>query len=172
MHVDEPIQYFYSFDFTLPQQNGTNFMRLPNTAALQSLGFPTETGKLTIFAQAQNLLLVRLTNYADKFDNATADVPYVNINQLAQALWLSANPGSMVPNIDITETSLSGNQPYSNMQMNKIPWKGVDDDVIVPPVLPQDKSKDVIALEAQRIRVFKIMYQTSSTQASATFLSA
>jgi len=112
MHIDDAIQYFYSFNFNVTQQTGTNYMRLPNTASLQSLGFPTETGKLTILAQAQNLILLRLTNYADKFDNATADVPYVNLNGLAQALWQSANPGSMVPNIDMTETSLTGNQPY------------------------------------------------------------
>ena len=151
-------------------------MRLPNTATLQSVGFPTETGKINIIGKAQNLLLVRLTNYADKFDNATGGVtPYVNIRSVATALYQLANPGSNVPQIQITETSISGNQPYQTMTMNKIQWKGIDDGIINPPVLPQDQSPDVIALEPQRIRVFKIMYLPSSTQShktSASFLGA
>jgi hypothetical protein len=60
------------------------------------------------------------------------------------------------------------------MAMNKIQWKGIDDATIIPPVLPQDQSADVIALEPQRIRVFKIMYLVSSTQShkTASFLGA
>jgi len=50
------------------------------------------------------------------------------------------------------------------MTFNKINWKGIDDATINPPVLPQDQSADVIALEAQRIRVFKIIYLVSSNQ--------
>lgn len=88
MHIDDPIQYYYSFDFNVTSQTGTQYMRLPNTMTLQSVGFPTETGKLNIVGQAQNLLLVRLTNYADKFDNATGGVtPYVNIRSIATALY-------------------------------------------------------------------------------------
>ena len=72
-------------------------MRLPNTATLKSVGFPTETGKINIFGKAQNLLLLRLTNYADKFDNSTAATPYVNIRTIATALYQMANPSSQVP---------------------------------------------------------------------------
>ena len=53
------------------------------------------------------------------------------------------------------------------MQANKIQWKGVDDAKINPPDLPEDKSQDEIALEPQRIRVFKVMYTPSPT---STFL--
>ena len=128
MHIDDPIQYYYNFGFNLTSQTGTQFMRLPNSIALQSLGFPTETGKLNIVGQAQNLLLVRLTNYADKYDNSTGGVvPYVNIRSIASALYQYANPGAQVPAIAIIETSITGNQPYSTMTLNKIPWKGVDD---------------------------------------------
>ena len=88
MHIDDPVQYYYNFGFNLTSQTGTQFMRLPNTVTLQSVGFPTETGKLNIVGQAQNLLLVRLTNYADKFDNSTGGpVPYVNIRSIATALY-------------------------------------------------------------------------------------
>ena len=175
MHIDDPVQYYYNFGFNVTSQSGTQFMRLPNTLTLQSVGFPTETGKLNIVGQAQNLLLVRLTNYADKFDNATGGpVPYVNIRSIATALYQSANPGAQVPLISIIETSITGNQPYSTMTYNKINWKGIDDGQINPPILPQDQSADVIALEAQRIRVFKITYQVSSNQSHkpASFLGA
>jgi len=107
-------------------------------------------------------------NYADKFD-AQGPTPYTNIRTIAIALYQTANPGASAPKVDITETSLTGNQPYSVMQGNKIQWKGVDDGKINPPNLPQDKSQDEIALEAQRIRVFKIQY--TPVAQSAAFLS-
>ena len=112
--------------------------------------------------------MIRLTNYADKFDGSTGDVPYVNIRTVAVALYQLANPGAAAPKADITETTLTGNQPYAAMQGKKIQWKGVDDGKITPPVLPADKSQDEIALEAQRIRVFLVQY---TPVASSAFLS-
>ena len=53
------------------------------------------------------------------------------------------------------------------MQANKIKWVGVDDGSITPPNLPADKSLYEVALEAQRIRVFKVLYVPPQ---SATFL--
>jgi hypothetical protein len=40
------------------------------------------------------------------------------------------------------------------MKSNKSSWIGVDDDTIVDPTLPKDKSIYEIALEPQRIRTF------------------
>ena len=86
---------------------------------------------------------------------------------MANGLYQVANGGKLPLKVDITETSLSGNQAYTTMQANKIQWKGVDDAKINPPDLPQDKSQEEIALEAQRIRVFKVMYTPSP---ASTFL--
>ena len=167
-HIDEPVQVFYQFNAKVPATGNVNLYRLPPTEVLKSVGFPVDTGKLTIFPQAQNQILLRLANYADKFD-AQGATPYTNIRTIATALYLTANPGAQAPKIDITETSLTGNQPYSVMQGNKIQWKGVDDAKINPPNLPQDKSQDEIALEPQRIRVFKILY--TPVAQTAAFLS-
>ena len=85
-----------------------------NDAELRDLGLPV-TGKLNIFAQAQNQLLIRLTNYADKFDlGANPPTPYVKVDQLALTLWQRANPTVVgTPSITISETSITGNQLYS-----------------------------------------------------------
>ncbi len=107
-------------------------------------------------------MLIRLTNNADKFDG-NQEIPYVNIAGIALLLYDYANPNSSAPLIDITEMSLSGNQAYSEMQEKKMQWNGVDDATIVEPTLPKDKSAQVIALEQQRIRVFKVHYTMSKS---------
>ncbi|TNV84803.1 hypothetical protein FGO68_gene7787 [Halteria grandinella] len=162
---DDPLAYFYNFNFALTSQffNAKSHSyatpRLPTSSELSSLGLP-DTAKLTIFAQAQNQLLLRLTNYADKFDlGAIPATPYVKVDSLAQQLWQLANPGAAkMPQIIISETSLTGNQLYSQMVSKKVKWIGRDDKQIVEPVLPKDKSQYEIALEALRIRVFKVIY--------------
>jgi hypothetical protein len=91
-------------------------------------------------------------------------VPYIKVDQLSLSLWQLANPGQKNnPYVTISETSITGNQLYSQMTANKVQWKGRDDKYIVDPILPKDKSQYEIALEAQRIRVFKVLYvpQTS-----------
>jgi len=44
------------------------------------------------------------------------------------------------------------------MKKNRYQWKGVDDSQVVEPVLPKDLPNNVIALSAQRIRVFYFEY--------------
>jgi hypothetical protein len=63
----------------------------------------------------------------------------------------------------ISEVTITGNQLYSQMTNTKIKWLGVDDDFIVEPFLPKDKSLYEIALEAQRIRVFKVSFIPASS---------
>ena len=48
------------------------------------------------------------------------------------------------------------------MAAKKVKWIGKDDAYIVEPVLPVDKSQYEIALEPQRIRVFKVQYVPQS----------
>jgi hypothetical protein len=44
------------------------------------------------------------------------------------------------------------------MKEKKTAWRAVDDDVITPPTLPQDKPGFNVALPKQRIRSFYIEY--------------
>ena len=116
LFVDDPQQYFYNFNYQVSSTpKGDERKRLLNQDELRILGLPA-TGKLTIFAQAQDQLLLRLTNYADKFDlGPNPDTPYVKVDQLALALYQSANPQAAAPQVIISETSLTGNQLYSQM---------------------------------------------------------
>ena len=103
---------FYTFNYSLNKASLAALQpkRLPSTAELRAFGLP-DTGKLTVFAQAQNQVLLRLTNYADKFDlGMNPPTSYIKIDQLALSLFTLANPGSQsIPLISISETSLTGN---------------------------------------------------------------
>jgi hypothetical protein len=45
---------------------------------------------------------------------------FPDISKIAAALYGTANPGEVAQSIDITETSLTGNQVYSLMEAGKI----------------------------------------------------
>lgn len=77
-----------------------------------------------------------------------------------------ANPGATKqPQIILSETTLTGNQLYSQFAAKKVQWKTRDDGNVAEPVLPKDKSQYQIALEAQRVRVFKVQYVPQQSQA-------
>jgi len=103
---------FFNFNYALSQSAlaSSQLKRLPTSAELRAFGLP-ETGKLTIFAQAQNQLLLRLTNYADKFDlGENPTTPYIEVDKLALSLYTLANPQKQSTHmITISETSLTGN---------------------------------------------------------------
>lgn len=122
---------------------------------------------------AQNQILIRMTNLADKFDiGQNAPTPYVNIQSLASLLYQKANNGQTPSQVLISETTLTANQLFNQMQSTKLMWRGVDDDTINEPILPLDQSFQVISLEAQRIRTFMIAYVSTSVSTSETqFLS-
>jgi hypothetical protein len=85
MYIDDPIQYFFTFNANVPLTSTkgkdlSEIKRMINTQELRDVGLPA-TGKVTIFGQAQNQLLIRLTNYADKFDlGENYTIPYVKID--------------------------------------------------------------------------------------------
>lgn len=110
--ADDPAMLLFNFNYALKQSDHSvaSLKRLPTSSELKAFGLP-DTGKLTIFAQAQNQLLLRLTNYADKFDlGENPTTPYIKVDQLALSLYTLANPQSQsVPLITISETSLTGN---------------------------------------------------------------
>ncbi len=59
----------------------------------------------------------------------------------------------------IEETSLSGNQLYSQMAGEKTKWTGADDDFLDMTPFKKDRSDSVVRLEAQRIRMFRVTLQ-------------
>ena len=59
----------------------------------------------------KNKIMVRLENTADKFDDPSAKVTFIDLLKFAQNFYLEANPGmEKVPDINIRELTLSGNE--------------------------------------------------------------
>ena len=78
-----------------------------------------------------NAIMLRIENIGDLF-NSKGQVQYQTINmlQLASGLFESVNGYQINDNlITIEETSLTGNQPYDQMVLNKISWRTTEDKV-------------------------------------------
>lgn len=112
----------------------------------------------------RDVLLVRLENVGDLFDypNGTHlanTTIYIDIPSLAKNLYYQANGKSaQLSTVNIIESQMSGNQNLTNMEKNKIQWKGLDDNQVVEPTMPKDLPNYVVALPAQRIRHFYVQY--------------
>jgi hypothetical protein len=108
--------------------------------------------------------MVRVSNIADLFDypvNTTlADtVAYVDLNALAKSFYSQANGQSyQLSGINIQETQLTGVATQADLKKTRYQWKGVDDGQVVEPVLPKDLPNNIVAVSAQRIRVFIIEF--------------
>ena len=167
-YIDDPIQYFFNFDYTYTPTPAKSTL-----IDLKDAGLPS-TAKLVILPMGENSLIVRLTNLADKFDltvqsEKDTPIPYIHIDLLAQKLYQLANKGVAPLQVSISETSLTGNQLFNQMKQGKTQWKGADDDTIVEPDLPKDRSLYEISLEAQRMRTFMVQYVPAAPQ-EAIFL--
>jgi hypothetical protein len=83
----------------------------------------------------QNKLLLRVENIADKFDPHTHPVKYIDVNQLASNLYVSANHLNITKpvGVKIEEVSLSDSMTISqlNDQKSKFRWRGDDDDKVL-----------------------------------------
>jgi hypothetical protein len=74
-------------------------------------------------------------------------------------------------NINIVETTLTGNQPYSTWKKNRIQWKGEDDKKVKEPEYPKDNPDFEVALQPQRIRSFIIEFIPFVPNPTNSFLS-
>ena len=74
-------------------------------------------------------------------------------------MWADANLESKVglKDLEITEMSLTGNMPLSEMKERQIKWRTVDDATDKAGVLDYGSDLTQIKLEPMRIRVFKIV---------------
>jgi hypothetical protein len=107
---------------------------------------------------AKNQLMMRVENIGDVYDKATAQT--VNLKELLISMWENANAKTFDASaftFDLTEMSLTGNMPLAELQERKIKWKTADDKLDQQPFLDYSTNTSAITLEAQRIRVFKVL---------------
>jgi hypothetical protein len=84
--------------------------------------------KLELFILGRNKILMRVANIGDAFNTNNIVVPHsVDIQGLADGLYRLVNGDSSSATAEITELSISGNMPYSEMAATKIQWATVDD---------------------------------------------
>lgn len=142
-----------------------------------------------------NQILLRVWNRADRFDdkreialdkylqregisfsqqpeeeNNVFEVKYLNIDQLANALYFSSTNSTKLPNVRITETEISGTHPLSSILKQQLSWKcnAEKDTAVYPKFLnPEDKNGTAgVALQPQAIRTFVIRYQDQAKDAA------
>jgi hypothetical protein len=81
------------------------------------------------------------------------------LTALAKDFWFKANgQGVQLSRINIQETQLTGVQSQADMKKNRYQWKGLDDGQVIEPTLPKDLPNNVVALSAQRVRMFFFEY--------------
>lgn len=128
---------------------------------LSTAGFTNEM-KLELFTLGKNSIMMRVENIGDIF-NSKGKVTFqkVDIDHLAAGLFKVVNGYAIASSqIQIEETSLTGNQLYDEMVKNKIQWSTVDDARAETSLKPEEKG---IWLQQQRIRVFKVSYEVSKS---------
>jgi lysosomal alpha-mannosidase len=161
LHQDLPVHYFFGFDYKYVKTTPTNNPPLSLDYLSGDLDVPF-TFKQVIFPYSPHVFLVRFENIGDKFDkfDGKADATYyVDVVKFASMLYKHVNGADAEwNNLNIRETTLSGNQQYSSMKAEKIQWRGEDDDTIKPPTMPEDKPDFVVALNKQRLRNFYIEF--------------
>ena len=92
---------------------------------------------------------------SDLFDGHPTVVPYFRLHDYAREFYSRANQGGLPTSITITERTLSNNQNMKEWQKEKFHWRTEDPDSKV--IYPDDRD-DAIALQPQRIRLFRVIY--------------
>ena len=151
MMVDEPLQYFFTFNWTKSEEAATrdhlNLLMQPHHDHKQLLPI-----KYQMFPVKRNTLFIRFENIGDNFDNFNNKTLndtslYIDVKDFAERLYHHINANSSeLNNINIVETGLTGNEPYSDMVANKVKWHGEDDEKLVQPERLADKSGFEVAL--------------------------
>jgi hypothetical protein len=93
-------------------------------------------------------------------DNVDATPETVDIKALVEELWNDVN-GDEQYNYDLTETSVTGNMPISEMEARRLKWKTNMDYQELSNSSIGDTGKS-ITLESMRIRVFVVDYNPKS----------
>lgn len=165
---DEPLQFFYTSDFKQnaknADDNSAHWNSLDATAS-QLTDFKGDL-KLQQFPEDRNQVLIRLENLADLFDGTPAETPTFDVEAYATSLYKSANGGVAPATLTITERTLSNNQDMKTMLDNKFKWKSADtSNARMAQPYPVDPSATTVALQPQRIRLFRVQYTATSIEA-------
>ena len=126
--------------------------------------------KCELFFKDQNEIILRIENIADIFDEDNHQLYWqaVLIKQLADGLFEIMNGDSVAFTSEITEMSITANMPYSDMAATKIQWHTVDDGTVTRDLTNQpDDTANIKYFQQQRLRVFSVVYSTSTTTAEA-----
>lgn len=168
---DEPLQFFYTSDFkqkALDESvNAAAHFDSLGALASQFSDFKGDL-KLQQFPEERNQVLIRLENLSDLFDGTPTETPTFDLMAYAKSLYSSANGGASFESATITERTLSNNQDMKTMLDNKFKWKSADaPNAKMAQPYPVDPSATVVALQPQRIRLFRISYNASTAEAAA-----
>jgi len=113
-------------------------------------------------------MLIRVENLADLFDGTPAETPMFDLKTYAQDLW-SFNNGASPVDMKIVERNLSNNQDYAEMADKKFAWP--TESGPSPVEYPADQEPNaVIALQPQRIRLFRVDYHPQPGPDPTVFL--
>jgi hypothetical protein len=89
-------------------------------ALLKENGFKEQV-KLELFILGRNKILMRIANIGDAFNTNDIVVPHsIDIQGLADGLYKLVNGEFSSATAEITEMSLSGNMPHTEMAATKI----------------------------------------------------
>ena len=155
--IDDPLQFMFTQDLkeSTDAQVDTDF---DLSSELVDAGV-TDLVKMITVPMAKGKFMLRLQNIADHFD-ADAETKSVNKSQVIEALWKAGNIKNKdleMGSYSVTETSVTGNQPLTDMNARRLSWKTVDDASLVKKDLDFSEG-DIIKLEPQRIRVFLVEF--------------
>ena len=196
---DAPIIPFFSFDFQFKGSLVGDTMQsqpLLTTNDLELAGLPLHlagTCKMEILASNTSMFFVRMENLADSdFDTYwsyyedhedTIDVPiedepeelipdYLNLDMLLALLIQKHVGGIAGVTMKIEETSLTGGELYSDMAAAKTKWASLYDEWIDESWLPKDPTKggNLVTLEPQRIRMFRVSIIPTTSSNQTTFI--
>lgn len=126
--------------------------------------------KIHLLPQGKNDILIRLTNLYDLFDmndrteehSFTFDLKSyaMNLYKASNHMATTSSNDDMINSVSvkITERSLSNNQNYDDMVAAKFAWPTAPEEVskVIYPEDPEEGA--VIALQPQRIRLFRVEY--------------
>ena len=117
------------------------------------------------FPEARNQILIRIENISDLFDETSRDSAFFNVHEFARNLYSETN-SSQTPNaMLLTERTLGNNQDWNDWKEEKLAWDSEDTHEAV--TYPADDGERV-ALQPQRIRLFRVIYNDAHKHVKAT----
>ena len=159
--TDEPLQVFYSTNFTIVQWKD----RPSEYSHMMADMVEQNSLKVVLIPEARFQILIRVENLEDIFDATPETYTTFDVHKYADYIYKNANDGWPAGSITIEERTLSNMQDMETMKSNKFKWNSEDDDnVHLKQPYPEDESATNVTLQPQRIRLFRVTYTVSTEQ--------